>query len=93
MSVAIIGGNERMERRYKDLCEEYSYEAKVFTKPKGIKNKLGNPSLVILFTNTVSHKMIEQTLSAIPSDAAKVIRSHSSSVSSLKKILEEQTNN
>ncbi len=89
MSIAIIGGNERMERRYKDLCAEHNCNAKIFTKPKGIKNKIGKPDMVILFTNTVSHKMIEQTLSSIGSEEAKVVRSHSSSVSSLKSILEE----
>ncbi len=32
MSVVIVGGNERMERQYADLCKEYSCKAKVFTK-------------------------------------------------------------
>ena len=35
MSVVIVGGNERMERRYKDLCEDFQCRAKVFTKPRG----------------------------------------------------------
>ena len=30
MSVVIIGGNECMVRQYKDLCQEYSCDAKVF---------------------------------------------------------------
>ena len=32
MSVIIIGGNERMERAYAQLCREYGCEAKVFTR-------------------------------------------------------------
>ena len=49
MSVVILGGNECMERRYKDLCGAYSCQAKVFTKPAGgLKNKLGNPDLILL---------------------------------------------
>ena len=40
MSVVILGGNECMERRYKDLCQSYKCSAKVFTKPSGgLKNK------------------------------------------------------
>ena len=31
MSVVILGGNECMERRYKDLCQSYKCSAKVFT--------------------------------------------------------------
>ena len=32
MSVIILGGNECMERQYKDLCKEYKCRAKVFIK-------------------------------------------------------------
>ena len=35
MSVIILGGNECMERQYKDLCKEYKCRAKVFIKPSG----------------------------------------------------------
>lgn len=42
MSVVIVGGNDRMVRQYKDLCEEYSCSAKVFTQMKsGLKEKIG----------------------------------------------------
>ena len=45
MSVVILGGNECMERRYKELCQSYKCSAKVFTKPSGgLKNKLGPPA-------------------------------------------------
>ena len=48
MSVVIIGGNECMERQYKDLCEEYSCRAKVFTKMSGgLRNKIGSPDLLV----------------------------------------------
>ena len=44
MSVVILGGNECMERRYKELCGAYQCQAKVLTKPSGgLKNKLGRP--------------------------------------------------
>ena len=35
MSVVIVGGNERMERQYKDICEQYNYDVKVLTKMTG----------------------------------------------------------
>ena len=40
MSVVILGGNECMERRYKELWQTYRCQAKVFTLPVGgLRNK------------------------------------------------------
>ena len=50
MSIVILGGNECMERRYKDLCQSYRCQSKVFTKSSGgLRNKLGSPDLLIFF--------------------------------------------
>ena len=59
MSVVIIGGNERMVCQYTDICRDFGCKAKVFAKENGpMKKKIGCPDLLILFTNTVSHKMV-----------------------------------
>lgn len=59
MSVVIVGGNERMACQYESICRSYGHRAKVFTKENGtLKRKMGCPDLLILFTNTVSHKMV-----------------------------------
>jgi hypothetical protein len=90
MSVVIVGGNERMVRQYIDLCKEYQCNAKVFCKMRdGLKNKIGTPDLVILFTNTTSHKMVRCALNEIKGRNTMVARSHSSSVSALRNILSE----
>ena len=92
MSVVIIGGNECMERRYKDLCEEYSCRAKVFTKMSGgLRNKIGSPDLLVLFTSTMSHKMLHCALSETRGGNTVIARSHSSSMAALKNILETHT--
>ena len=66
MSVIILGGNECMERQYKDLCKEYKCRAKVFIKPSGsLRNKLGNPDLMICFTGALSHKVLKCAQSEI----------------------------
>ena len=89
MSVVIIGGNECMERQYKDLCEEYSCRAKVFTKMSGgLRNKIGSPDLLVLFTSTMSHKMLHCALSETRGGNTVIARSHSSSMAALKNILE-----
>jgi len=91
MSVVIIGGNECMVREYKTLCEEYSYKAKIFSKQKGALKGIGSPDLMVLFTGTVSHKMVRNALKEIKGQETKVVRSHTSSMSALKNILEEST--
>ena len=91
MSIAIVGGHDCMVRQYKDLCKNYKCRAKVFTQINGIKNQLGSPDLLILFTNTVSHKMVRQAISVLPSKDIEIVRSHTSSLNALKEILEEHT--
>lgn len=88
MSVVIVGGNECMTRRYMDLCGEYKCKVKVYPKMNnGLKN-IGTPDLLILFTNTVSHKMIHCVLGDVDS-RTRIARSHSSSMAALRGILEE----
>lgn len=89
MSVVIVGGNDCMVRKYLDLCESYKCSAKVFTQMKsGLKNKIGCPDLLILFTNTMSHKMMQCTMKETKGLDMVVARSHSSSISALKNILD-----
>lgn len=92
MSVVIIGGNERMERQYRDICEKYNCRAKVLTKMTGsFQNKIGDPDLLVLFTSTMSHKMVCSALSETKGSKTKIARSHSSSMAALKGILAEHT--
>lgn len=89
MSVVIIGGNECMERQYCDLCSRHGCKAKVFCKFKnGMRDRIGKPDLMILFTHTVSHKMVQYALNSA-SQSTRIIRSHTSSISSLREILSE----
>lgn len=92
MSVVIVGGNECMTRQYKDLCEEYKLKAKVYPKMTGGLRNIGSPDLLILFTNTVSHKMIHKVLSDADKAKTKIARSHSSSMAALRGILDEHCN-
>ena len=90
MSVVIVGGNDRMARQYMDVCNKYNCKAKVFTKMKtDLKNKIGSPDLLILFTSTVSHKMVHCAVAEAERKNIIVERSHSSSASALNGILEQ----
>lgn len=89
MSVVIVGGNECMIRQYINLCEEYKCKAKVYSKMTKELRNMGSPDLLVLFTNTVSHKMVRCALSETKGLNTRIARSHSSSMAALKTILEE----
>ncbi|MBQ8208637.1 MAG: DUF2325 domain-containing protein [Clostridia bacterium] len=89
MSVVILGGNECMIRRYVDICGEYNCKAKVYPKMSGGMRNIGSPDLLILFTNTMSHKMVNSALNGTDSSRTKIARCHSSSASALRGILDE----
>ena len=91
MSVVIVGGNECMIRQYKNLCSDYKCKAKVYPKMSGGLKDIGSPDLLVLFTNTVSHKMIRCALNETKGQNVRIARSHSSSISALKNILEDHT--
>lgn len=57
----------------------------------GFKNKIGSPDLMVLFTNTMSHKMMRCALSETKGQNTVIARCHSSSVTALKAILETHT--
>ena len=90
MSIVIIGGHERMETQYRQICKKYKCKAKVFTKMKAdLKNQIGCPDLIILFTSTVSHKLVHCAVAESERTHTMLERSHSSSASALKGILEQ----
>ena len=75
MSIVIVGGNERMVCQYEDICKGYGCKAKVFAKEKGaMKKKIGAPDLMILFTGTVSHKMVNCAVEEAKKKSADVIQ-------------------
>ena len=84
-----LSGNECMVRQYKNLCEEYECDAKVYPKQKSSLKGIGSPDLMVLFTSTVSHKMIRNALSETKGQDVRIVRCHTSSMSALKNILEE----
>lgn len=90
MSVVIVGGHDRMVCQYKKICKEHNCKAKVFTQMIGnLSDQMGSPDLVILFTNTVSHKMVRCAVAEAEKRNCNIIRCHTSSGSALNEILEK----
>ena len=88
MSVDIVGGNECMASRYCQLCREYSCKAKCYPKfTRGVQD-LGAPDLLVLFTGTMSHKMLRSVLSTTKGQNIPIARCQSSSMAALRRVLE-----
>lgn len=90
MSVVIVGGHDRMVGQYIRICKNYQCKAKVFTQMSANMNKqMGSPDLFILFTNTVSHKMVRTAVDEAKRRKIEVVRCHTSSGSALENILKD----
>ncbi len=90
MSIVIIGGNERMERIYKNVCSSFGCRSKIFTKENGsIRKKIGNPDLMVVFTGTVSHKMLLSASQEAKKHSACIEHLRSGSVSALEDVLKK----
>jgi len=90
MCVVIVGGNKRMVCQYEDICKNHGCKAKVFVKERGnFAKKIGCPDLLILFTNTVSHKMVNSAVGEAKRNNVPIARVHSSSASALTNVLRD----
>lgn len=90
MSIVIVGGNDRMSSRYVEICKKYKCKAKVYIKmPTDFDSKIGNPDLVVVFTNACSHKLLNGVKQNANKKDLLVEMVHSASVSALEKTLEK----
>lgn len=88
MGVVIVGGNECMVCQYEKICKQHGCKAKVFAKESGsFKRQVGTPDLMVLFTNTVSHKMVKTAMDVAKKNNIRVERIHSSSAAALHALL------
>ena len=91
MSVVIVGGHDRMVSQYKKICKSFKCKAKVFTQMSADMDKqIGSPDLLVLFTNTVSYKMIKCALGEVDENRTDIVRCHTISGAALTGILEER---
>ncbi len=91
MSIVIVGGHDRMVREYKKVCQSYNCKAKAFTQMSADFGKqIGDPDLLVLFTNTVSHKMIRTAVDGAKGSRTEIVRCHTSSRTALEEILQEK---
>lgn len=90
MSVVIVGGHDRMHCRYREICRRFGCKCKIFTQcPANLKEQIGNPDMVIVFTNTVAHKMVNVASERAEKSGAVIKHCHSSSACALQETLAE----
>ena len=90
MSVVIIGGHDRMVCQYKKVCKQFNCKAKVFTHMSAnLSKQIGSPDLIVLFTNTVSHKMVISASQEAKKNNIPIARIHTSSATALRSVLDE----
>ncbi len=90
MSVVIVGGHDRMHCRYKEICKSFGCKCKVFTQcPANFKNQIGNPDMIVVFTNTVAHKMLNVASVQAERSGAYIKHCKSSSACALTDALSE----
>lgn len=90
MSLVIVGGHDRMQSEYKNLCKRYKCKVKIFTQmPADFKNQIGMPDRIILFTKTTSHKMVLTALREAEKRSIPITRFHNSSMHALEQIIQE----
>ena len=63
-------------------------ELELVVKKLGDMKRIGCPDLLVLFTNTMSHKMLFTILSETKGQDIKVARCQSSSMSALRNVLD-----
>ena len=89
MNIVVIGGNDGMVTRYKEVCRSYNCKAKVFTQmPTDFCSKIGMPDLMVVFTGTCSHKMLKSVNMRSQKHDIPVEHIRSSSISALRNVLD-----
>ncbi|MDS1030212.1 DUF2325 domain-containing protein [Bacillota bacterium LX-D] len=90
MRIVLIGGHDRMHQEYKRICARQGHCVKVYTqKPVGFEKVIGHPDGIVLFTSTVSHQMVNVAVKVAKNKNIPLIRSHSSSGTSLGEVLKQ----
>lgn len=88
MSIVLVGGHERMQDEYKMIGNKHGHKIKVFTQmtPRFDKS-IGAPDAIVLFTSTVSHKMVLTAVKEAKKKGIPIVRCHTSSGNSLEETL------
>lgn len=90
MNIVIVGGHDCMYCRYKEICKKHGCKCKVFTQcPANFQNQIGTPDMIVVFTKTVAHKMLNVAARQAERTGTKICYVNSSSACALQEVLAE----
>jgi len=90
MKIVLVGGHDRMHCEYKNIGDRYGHTIKVFTQlPPRFDKTIGVPDAIVVFTSTVSHKMVHTAVKEAKKKSIPVVRCHTSSASSLEETIKQ----
>ncbi len=88
MSLAIIGGLDRLKNVYKSQGTRMGYKVKVFGQMvPSMGKRLSGVDAIVVFTGTVAHDMVVEASQAAKQFNIPIRWSHSSSAGGLKRSL------
>lgn len=90
MSIAILGGLDRLKKSYEQKGKDLGYTVKVFSqRVPNLAQRLSGVNGIVIFTGTIAHHMVDDARRAAKKHQIPVGRSQSSSVSAFKRCLSD----
>lgn len=90
MNIVIVGGHDCMHCQYKQICKKHGCKCKVFTQcPANFQNQIGTPEMIVVFTKTVAHKMLNVASKQAEKTGTAIRYVNSSSANALREVLSE----
>jgi len=88
MSVALIGGMNRLERQYLKEAEKLGMSLRVFSEARiDISAKLKHAKAVVIFTNKISHRARNEAVCAAKANDIPIFMHHACGVCTLRECL------
>lgn len=90
MSIAILGGLDRLKNYYEQKGKDLGYNVKVFSqRVPNLAQRLSGVHGIVIFTGTIAHHMMEDANRVAKKYKIPVGRSQSPSVSAFKRCLSD----
>lgn len=88
MSIALIGGMDRLKCSYLQEAKKLDITLKVFNKSEvKLSSKIKNMDAIIIFTNKVSHRIKREVTNIAKTRSIPILMHHSSGVCALRNCL------
>jgi len=90
VSIAILGGLDRLKNFYEKNGKDLGYSVKVFSqRVPNLAQRLRSVNGIVIFTGTIAHHMVEDANRVAKKHNIPIGRSQSSSVSAFKRCLSD----